>query len=100
MAEELCNNAARHGGYGTAVAVGYRSEDRLTFGCLCLSISIFLLGSIRSAQIKFYQQDSVVHYLDLSDEFVVLVILCVRELINFYFVLLYLFHYLTKKTAE
>lgn len=38
----------------------------------------------------------MVHYLDLSDELVVLVVLCVWEFINFYFMLLYLFHYLMK----
>lgn len=41
-------------------------------------------------------EDRAVHYLDLSDEFVVLVVLRVWELINFYFVLLNLFHYLTR----
>lgn len=44
----------------------------------------------------FYKQTWVVSYLDLSDEFVVLIIFRVWEFIDFYFVLLYLFHDLMK----
>lgn len=42
----------------------------------------------------------MVSYLDLSDEFVVLVVLRVREFIDFYFVFLYLFHYLMKEESN
>lgn len=42
----------------------------------------------------------MVNYLDLSNEFVVLVVLCVREFIDFDFVLLNLFHYLVKKQSN
>lgn len=38
----------------------------------------------------------LVRYLDLADELVVLVVLCVWEFVDLYLVLLYLFHYLTK----
>lgn len=41
--------------------------------------------------------DCVFNYLDFSNEFVVLFILCVWEFIDLYFMLLYLFHYLTNK---
>lgn len=44
--------------------------------------------------------ETIINYLDFSNEFVVLFILCVWEFIDFYFVLLYLFHYLTKKESN
>lgn len=44
--------------------------------------------------------ECVINYLDFSNEFVVLFILCVWEFIDFYFVLLYFFHYLSKKESN
>lgn len=58
------------------------------------------VAGIRSWAICVYSMETIINYLDFSNEFVVLFILRVWEFIDFYFVLLYLFHYLTKKESN